>query len=49
MNVSGNGPNTTIGLDMQPMKNHPASSKQYSVVEKNWETIKNTIIQIFGR
>ena len=48
--VSGNGPNTTIGLDMQPMKNHPAlSSKQYSVVEKNWETIKNAIIQIFGR
>ena len=48
--VSGNGPNTTIGLDMQPMKNHPAlSSKQYSVVEKNWEAITNAIIQIFGR
>ena len=48
--VSGNGPNTTIGLNMQPMKNHPAlSSKQYSVVEENWETIKNAIIQIFGR
>ena len=48
--VSGNGPNTTIGLDMQPMKNHPAlSSKQYSVVEKNWEAIKDAIIQIFGK
>ena len=25
--VSGNGPNTTVGLDQRPMKNHPEFTK----------------------
>ena len=46
--VSGNGPNTTVGLDGLPMKNHPNfSSKQAKVISENWEAIKNGIIDIF--
>ena len=46
--VSGNGPNTTVGLDGLPMKNHPNfSPKQAKVISENWEAIKNGIIDIF--
>ena len=48
--ISGNGPNTTIGLDMNPMKNHPAfSSKQWQVISSHWEEIKDAIISIFPK
>ena len=48
--VYGNGPNTTIGLDKRPMKNHPdLSKKQSKVIQKNWEVIKNGIIQYFPK
>ena len=42
--VSGNGPNTTVGLDGYPMRGHPNFSKQqFRVIEKNWEIIKKGI------
>lgn len=48
--VSGNGPNTTVGLDKMPMKNHPNfSRKQAMVIEENWETIQNGIIEFFPK
>ena len=48
--VPWNGPNTTIGLDKRPMKNHPdLSKKQSKVIQKNWEVIKNGIIQYFPK
>lgn len=43
--VSGNGPNTTIGLDKVPMKNHPVfSKKQLKVIQDNWEIIKMELL-----
>ena len=43
-----NGPNTTVGIDGLPMKNHPNfSSKKAKVISENWEVIKNGIINIF--
>lgn len=48
--VSGNGPDTTIGLDGNPMKNHPEfSKKQAEVIEENWEVIRDGIIKIFPK
>ena len=48
--ISGNGPNTTIGLDKMPMKNHPSfSRKQLNVIQNNWETIKDGIIKFFPK
>lgn len=42
--VSGNGPNTTVGLDGLPMRGHPSFSKQQiRVIKKNWEIIKEGI------
>lgn len=48
--VSGNGPNTTVGLDKWPMKNHPAfSKKQQKIIQDNWEIIENGINKFFSR
>ena len=42
--VSGNGPNTTVGLEGYPMRGHPNFSKQqFWVIKKNWEIIKEGI------
>ena len=46
--VTGNGPNTTVGLDGNPMRGHPAFSKQQlRVIKKNWEIIKEGIMLWF--
>ncbi len=46
--VSGQGENTTVGLDMKPMRGHPAlSKKQMRVIEKHWEEIENGIKTFF--
>ena len=48
--VSGNGPNTTIGLNKLPMKGHPAFSKQQQkIVNKYWKEIENGIMSIFPK
>ena len=48
--VSGNGPNTTVGLNQSTMKNHPNfSKKQLNVIKENWEVIENGIIELFPK
>jgi len=48
--VSGNGLNTTVGLNQKPMPNHPPlSRKQIRVIAKNWGTIVNGINKYFRR
>lgn len=48
--VSGNGPNTTIGLDGMPMKNHPwFSQRQQEVISSNWGTIRDAIKNYFPK
>ena len=47
--VSGNGPNTTVGLNKLPVnKNHPPlSSVQNSMIKSNWEFIENLIRKVW--
>ena len=46
--VSGNGQNTTIGLDGRPMPGHPEFSKQQlKVIRRNWEAIRDGIMEWF--
>ena len=48
--VTGNGSNTTIGLDQRPMRGHPAlSKKQRIVIKKNWEVLYRGITKYFPK
>ena len=46
--VFGKGPNTTVGLNGIPMKNHkPLSGKQLQVIEENWDYIVKIIRKVW--
>ena len=48
--VTGNGPNTTIGLNGAPMPKHPPlSPKQMNVINGNWGAIANAINKYFPK
>ncbi len=48
--VSGGGKNTTVGLDMLPMKNHPSlTTKQLEVIKANWRKIADDIAKYFPK
>lgn len=48
--VSGNGPNTTVGLNRMPMRGHKYfSKKQKMIINEHWEEIERGIQQYFPK
>ena len=48
--VSGNGPNTTVGLNRMPMRGHKYfSKKQEMIINEHWEEIERGIQQYFPK
>ena len=48
--VTGNGPDTTVGMNMTPMKGHPAlSQKQMRIINKHWNYIEVLISKVWRK